>query len=173
MSVMNRYITGYYLDEKDLLRGIRQLKEKGIEIIDVLTPFPVHGLDKLLGYRRSHLTRVAFAAGALGAVIGFGFQAWVFTKAYPINFGGRPFFSVPSFIPVAFELAILLAAFAMVMAFFLRSKIGPGAKTVIHNERITDDVFLVVAKIDDAGAKPKEVERAMIGAGAQDIRING
>ncbi|MFU8842328.1 MAG: DUF3341 domain-containing protein [Bacteroidales bacterium] len=170
---MNKYITGYYQDEEDLLKGLRQIKEKGIEIKDVLTPFPVHGLDKILRIERSRLTRVAFAAGALGTIIGFGFQAWVFTKAYPINFGGKPFFSIPSFIPVTFELAVLFAAFAMVIAFFVRSKIGPGAKTVIHDERITDDIFLVVLKVDDeaAGQGARDVEKALIGTGAEGIII--
>jgi hypothetical protein len=170
---MNKYITAYYQDENDLLKGLRQLKEKGLEIMDVLTPFPVHGLDKVLGFERSKLTRVAFGAGALGAIIGFGFQAWVFTKAYPINFGGKPFFAIPSFIPVTFELAVLFAAFAMVIAFFIRSKIGPGAKTVIHDERITDDIFLVVVKIEEnhPGRGIKEIEQALIGAGAEGIKI--
>jgi hypothetical protein len=170
---MNKYITGYYQDEEDLLKGLRQIREKGIEIMDVLTPFPVHGLDKILRIERSKLTRVAFAAGALGAITGFGFQAWVFTMAYPINFGGKPFFSIPSFIPVTFELSVLFAAFAMVIAFFVRSKIGPGAKTVIHDERITDDVFLVVLKIDDeaAGQGTRDVEKALIGTGAEGIII--
>ena len=170
---MNNYITGYYLDEEDLLKGVRHMKEKGLEILDVLSPFPVHGLDKVLGYRRSKLTRVAFAAGVLGAVLGFGFQAWVFTKAYPIVFGGKPYFAIPSFIPVTFELAILFAAFAIVIAYFITSKIGPGAKTIIHDERITDDVFLVVVKFEDqvAGKGVNEVEQALIAAGAQGIKI--
>lgn len=170
---MNKYVTGYYHDEEDLIKGLRYMKETGFEIIDVLTPFPVHGLDKILKIERSKLSRIAFAAGAVGAVVGFGFQAWVFTKAYPINFGGKPFFAVPSFMPVTFELAVLFAAFALVIAFFVRSKLGPGAKTVIHDERITDDIFLVVVKVEDetAGKSTREVEQALIGAGAEGIKI--
>ena len=144
MKVPDKYISAYYSDEDDLLKGVKQLKDKGYHVLDVFTPFPVHGLDKVLGYRRSWLPRVGFIGGAIGAVCGFGFQAWVFTKAYPLNFGGKPDLSIPSFIPVTFECTILFAAFAMVFAFLFRSRLGPGAKPKIYDERSTDDKFVVL-----------------------------
>jgi len=167
---MNKYITAYYDDEEDLLRGLKQIKAKGIEVADVLTPFPVHGLDKALGMSRSKLTRVAFAGGAVGAIIGFGFQAWVFTQAYPLNFGGKPFFAVPSFIPVTFEMAVLFAAFSMVFAFLISNKIGPGAKTIIHDERITDDRFLLVVNVQDE-ENAHTIEAVLNDAGAHGITL--
>jgi len=170
---MNKYITAYYLDEEDLLKGIGQMKAKGLKILDVLTPFPVHGIDKALNMRRSRLTRVAFVAGAIGAVLGFGFQAWIFTVDYPLNIGGKPFFAVPSFMPVAFELTVLFSAFAMVIAFFVSNKLGPGAKALIHDERATDDRFLVVVEVDDSLADEniKEIELALAEAGAEGITL--
>lgn len=170
---MNKYITAYYLDEKDLLKGIRQIKDKGLQIIDVLTPFPVHGLDKALGLRRSRLTRVAFIGGAVGAIVGFGFQAWIFTIDYPLNFGGKPFFSVPSFIPVTFETTILFAAFSMVGAFLIENKLVPKVKPVLHDERITDDRFLVVVKIEDSGPdeKIRQIEKILADTGAEGITL--
>jgi hypothetical protein len=167
---MNKYITAYYNDEEDLLKGLKQIKAKGIEVADVLTPFPVHGLDKALGMSRSKLTRVAFAGGAVGAIIGFGFQAWVFTQAYPLNFGGKPFFAVPSFIPVTFEMAVLFAAFSMVFAFLISNKLGPGAKTVIHDERITDDRFLLVVNVQDED-NTQAIEAVLNDAGAHGITL--
>lgn len=166
---MNKYITAYYLDEDKLLKGVKQIKAKGIAIADVLSPFPVHGLDKALGLRRSRLTRVAFTGGAIGAITGFGFQAWVFTTAYPINFGGKPFFSAPSFIPVAFETTVLFAAFSMVIAFFVVSKLYPGAKPIIHDERTTDDRFLVIVDLQENSTEEKEIELALKEAGAEGI----
>ncbi len=167
---MNKYITAYYTDENDLIKGVKQIREKGHNILDVFTPFPVHGLDVALGMRRSRLTRVAFGGGAVGAIVGFGFQAWVFTKAYPLNFGGKPYLSVPSFIPVTFELAVLLAAFSMVIAFFIHFKLGPGAKTVVYDERCTDDRFLVLIDAENAEAdEVKKIEKALSDAGAEGI----
>ena len=143
------YISAYYSDEEDLIQGIKQLKQQNVKILDVLTPFPVHGLDKLLGFRRSWIPRVGFIGGAIGAACGFVFQTWVFTSAYPLNIGGKPYFAVPSFIPVTFECTVLFAAFAMVFAFLFKSKLGLGARNKIYDLRITDDRFVIVADIDD------------------------
>jgi hypothetical protein len=142
--IHTKYIKGYYDDDEKLIEGLKFLKSKNIEILDVLTPFPVHGIDKILGYRRSWIARAGFIGGALGAITAFSFQTWVFTKNYPLNFGGKPLFSVPSFIPITFELTVLFAAFSMVFTFLIRSKIGPGAEPFIHDERITDDHFVVL-----------------------------
>lgn len=166
---MNKsYFTAYYTDDDELLKGVRQLKEKGVEIIDVMTPFPVHGLDKAIGLRRSRLSRVAFVGGAVGALIGFFFQAWVFTVAYPLNFGGKPYLAVPSFMPVTFEVAVLFAAFSIVFAYLIYFKLTPGAKPIIHDERSTDDHFLVVVKAGEPG-ESVNIERALSEAGAEGI----
>ncbi|MEL7585998.1 MAG: DUF3341 domain-containing protein [Prolixibacteraceae bacterium] len=168
---MKRYFTAYYLDEEDLLKGIKKIRDNGLQIGDVLTPFPVHGLDKVLNLKRSRLTRVAFIAGTIGALLGFGFQAWVFTVDYPLNIGGKPFFSVPSFIPVTFEMTVLFAAFAMVGAFLITNKLGPGAKPMIHDERATDDRFVIVVEIAEKsnGEEISRMEQVLADAGAEGI----
>ena len=109
------YIKAYYEDEENLLDGLKKLKEKGVEILDVLTPFPVHGLDHTLGYRRSWISRVGFIGGVIGGSSMFYFMTWIFTKNYPLNIGGKPFWSVPSFIPITFECTVLFAAISMVV----------------------------------------------------------
>ncbi len=146
-----KYISAYYTDESDLLMGIRQLQEQKVKILDVLTPFPVHGLDKLLAYRRSWIPRIGFIGGAIGGFCGFIFQTWVFTSSYPLNIGGKPYFAVPSFIPVTFECTVLFAAFSMVFAFLFKSKLGLGAKNKIYDLKITDDRFVIVTDIDELG----------------------
>jgi len=168
-----KYIKAYYDDDDRLVGSLKILKDKGLEILDVLTPFPVHGLDKLLGYRRSWIARVGFIGGTIGAACGFGFQAWVFVKDYPLNFGGKPFFAVPSFIPVTFEMTILFAAFAMVFAYLIRSKIGPGAKTIIHDEKITDNRFVVLIgfKGDSSDKNVQDVKSFLSETGAQGITV--
>ena len=140
----NKLVSGYFLDEKDLINAVKYLKEKNVEIHDVFTPFPVHGLDGLLGLKKSGIPIVGFVFGTIGAIGAFVFQSWVFTKSYPLKIGGKPFFSVPSFIPVTFETAILFAALAMFFAFLIRSKLGLGAENRIYDNRITDDHFLIL-----------------------------
>lgn len=171
---MGTIVYGHFTDEHDLLHGIKELQEKGIAIEDVRTPFPVHGLDKLLKYRRSHLPKVAFLAGIVGATIGMGFQIWVFTKGWPINFGGKPFMSIPSFIPVTFELTVLFAAFTMGISFLVRSQLGPGQIPDILDEQVTDDHFQIILTNKKNTLSEEELSTALSATGALDVKlING
>lgn len=166
---LNKYITAYYDDDDALLDGIKKLKEKGIKIADVLTPFPIHGIDHALGYRRSWISRVGFIGGAIGGTLAFIFQAWIFTVAYPLQIGGKPMMAVPSFIPVTFEMTVLFAAFAMVGAFLFRSNLAPGKMNFIHDERTTNDRFLIVVDANDKS--DDEIET--INAGLAEVGLQG
>lgn len=162
-------ISGYFEKEAVLLDAVKNLKENNIKIKDVFSPYPIHGLDHAMGLRRSWLPRAAFIGGAIGAITGLLFQIWVFTKAYPINIGGKPFLSLPSFIPVTFECAVLFAAFSIVLAYLFRSNLGAGANNKIYDERATDDRFVVVLNAEEAEA---EVIRSKFEeAGAKNVKL--
>jgi len=78
------YISVYFDDEVPMLQAVRKLRDNNETILDVLSPFPVHGLDNALAIKRSRIPVVGFIFGALGAILAFGFQAWVFTASYPL-----------------------------------------------------------------------------------------
>ena len=78
--------------------------------MDAYSPFPVEGLGEALGFRTNAIPLIGLAGGDLGALTGFGMQVWIHASALPINVGGRPLDSWPSFIPVTFEMAVLFAA---------------------------------------------------------------
>ncbi len=168
MKKISKYISAFYEDEEDLLSGIKKLKENNVNVLDAFTPFPVHGLDKALGIRRSWLPRVGFIGGTVGALTGFFFQKWVFAEGYQMTIGGKPIFAIPSFIPVTFECTVLFAAFFMVFAFLFRSKLGLGAENKIYDLKITDDHFVVVAGYDNNSA---QVKAQMEAAGATIIEV--
>jgi hypothetical protein len=164
-------ISGYYDKEINLLNAVKDLRENKIKIKDVFSPYPVHGLDHAMGLRRSWLPRAAFIGGAVGAISGFGFQAWVFTKAYPINIGGKPFLATPSFIPVTFECAILFAAFAIVLSYLFKSHLGAGADNKIYDERATDDRFVIVLDTTDIDSnKAEKIKSKFEDSGAMDVK---
>lgn len=169
MKEITKYISAYFEDEEDLLSGIKNMQENDVEVLDAFTPFPVHGLDKILGIRRSWLPRVAFIGGTIGALFGFFFQKWVFTEGYQMSIGGKPLVAIPSFIPVTFELAVLFAAFSMVFAFFIRSKLGLGAENKIYDVRSTDDHFVVVVGYEENNIE--SVKEKMEAAGATIIEV--
>ena len=168
---MKSYISAYFTDEENLLRASKTLMEKNISILDVLTPFPVHGLDKVLGLKESNLPTVGFIAGGIGTLLAFGFQTWAFVIDYPLFIGGKPHFSVPAFIPITFEVTVLFAAIAMVFAFLFRSKLGLGAKNKIHDERITDDRFLIIIDAEKEESQFDEVKAILEQESAHDIQL--
>lgn len=168
---MRRYISAYFEDEQNLLRATKDLRDNKLSIQDVLTPFPVHGLDHALGYKRSNLPTVAFICGAVGLAIAFGFQTWAFTVDYPLFIGGKPHFAIPSFIPITFELTVLFAAFGMGIAFFIRSKLGPGANPIIHDERSTNDRFVIIIDLDEEGKQEAAIKGILEKEDAKNIQV--
>jgi hypothetical protein len=98
-----------------LLEAARRAFAAGFRKMDAYSPFPVDGLAEAIGFHRTRVPLIVLIGGLLGCVGGFWLQYWVAVIDYPINIGGRPLNSWPSFIPVTFELTILLAALA---AFF-------------------------------------------------------
>jgi hypothetical protein len=86
----------------------------GYRKVDAYTPFPVHGLAEAIGRRGIRIPLIVLAGGIIGGLFGFLLQTYGAVYDYPLNIGGRPYFSWPSFIPITFELTILGAVFAAV-----------------------------------------------------------
>jgi hypothetical protein len=134
-------IFGLYDDEQDLLKAVKHANSKHLEIHDVFSPFPVHGLDPLLGLEESRLHIAGFIYGMLGTLTAFLGMTWIFTKDWPIIFGGKPYWSVPAFIPITFELTVLFACVGMVITFYIVCGMGPGVTNPTLDDRISDDKF--------------------------------
>jgi len=155
--VLNKKVLyGLYNDEEILMTAIKQIKKEDAEIMDVFTPFPVHGLDPVLGLNESRLHIAGFIYGMTGTTLAFGFMSWVFTRDWPIIFGGKPYFSVPAFIPITFEFTVLMAAVGMVITFYLVCGLGFGVENPCLDPRITDDKFCIA--FDVSHSSKEEVE---------------
>lgn len=134
-------VFGLYNDEEDLIKAIKEAKAEHLDIYDVYTPFPVHGLDPVLELEESRLHQAGFIYGALGTMTAFLGMTWIFTKDWPNVFGGKPYWSVPAFIPITFELTVLFAAIGMTVTFYIINGLGPGVVNQHLDDRITDDKF--------------------------------
>jgi hypothetical protein len=99
----------------DLVEAARRAREQGYRRLDAYSPYPIHELPEALGLPRSKLPLVVFAGGLTGTATALLMQWFSATVHYPINVGGRPLASWPSFIPITFELTVLFAAFAAVL----------------------------------------------------------
>lgn len=173
MKVLNKEVLyGLYNDEEDLLRAVRQANSEHLEIYDVFSPFPVHGLDPLMGLEESRLHQAGFIYGALGTTTALGFMSWAFVKDWPIIFGGKPHWPIPSFIPVTFELTVLFAAIGMTVTFYTICGMGPGISNPTLDDRITDDKFCIAFETN--GASQEEIERLkgfFMRTGAEEVNM--
>jgi hypothetical protein len=151
-----RHISISFDDEIPMLQAVRKLRENNETILDVLSPFPVHGLDNALSIKRSRIPVGGFIFGFLGAIFAFGFQAWVFTVDYPLIIGGKPYLSAPAFIPITFEVTILFGGLAMAAAFLIRSKLKPEIEFEPIDERIMDDLFVILI---DSGEEKTTIDK--------------
>jgi len=167
-----KVLYGLYDDEEPLMEAIKASNAAHFEIMDVFTPFPVHGLDPLLGLAESRLHIAGFVYGALGTLTAFGFMTWVFTRDWPLIFGGKPYWSVPAFIPITFELTVLFAAIGMVVSFYTVCGLAPGTTNPTLDDRITDDKFCLAFDISDASdEKINELKNFFSQTGAPEVAI--
>ncbi|MDQ3140914.1 MAG: DUF3341 domain-containing protein [Bacteroidota bacterium] len=142
-SLNKEVIYGIYNDEEIMLNAVRNAKSKHLEIMDVFTPFPVHGLDQALGLAESRLHQLGFVYGAIGTLTAFLGMTWIFTQDWPIIFGGKPHWSVPAFIPIVFEMTVLFASWGMTITFYTICGLWPGVSNPQIDLRTTDDKFCI------------------------------
>ncbi|MES1216131.1 MAG: DUF3341 domain-containing protein [Bacteroidota bacterium] len=169
MSV-KKFIVGNFDDEAVLFPAVKKVRKAGYKIHDVYTPFPIHGLDSALGLRDTSLHTAGFIYAITGTSTAVGFITWALTTDWPIVFGGKPFFSLPAWIPITFELTVLFAAVGMVLTFCYLCQLAPFVKKDHFNPRSTDDTFVLAV---ECTAKTNESEAKIFleSAGAKDITV--
>jgi len=129
-----------------LLRACEQVRDAGYTRWDAHTPFPVHGLDRAMGMKASVLPWIVLVLGLGGAGGGMLMQWWIAAVAYPLVISGKPFFSWQAFVPVTFELGVLLAAVAAVLSMILLSRLPMHHHPLFNSsefERASDDGFFI------------------------------
>lgn len=146
---VKKFVVGNFYDEQVLFPAVKQVRKAGYKIHDVYTPFPIHGLDAAMGLRDTSLHTAGFIYGITGTTVAFSFITWVFTTDWPMNIGGKPFFSLPAWIPIMFELTVLFAAVGMVLTFCYLCQLAPFVKKDHFNPRATDDTFVMAIECTD------------------------
>jgi Protein of unknown function (DUF3341) len=136
-----------FAQEDDLVAAVRAVRNRGWDIVDIHAPYAVHGLEHVLNWPRSRLPAACLFGGALGVGLATWFQYWTSAWDWPLNVGGRPWNSLPAFVPVIFESMVLLAGFTLVFAWMFRCRLYPGKEAQLPLEGITNDRFLIIFRL--------------------------
>jgi hypothetical protein len=169
MESNKNFIVGIFEDEDVLLTAVGQIREKGLKIHEVYSPFPVHGLDDALGYKRSRLPIAAFMFGLTGTSLALLMQIWMLGYDWPMIIGGKNHASLPPFIPVTFEMTVLLAAFGMVGTFFIASDMKPYKWPRQFDLRSTDDKHVVAVDLATNKMSKEEISAILKAQGASEV----
>jgi ActD protein len=153
-----RVLVSIFQNEGDVLKATAAARNAGLDIIDVYTPYAVHGLDRAMGLPPSRLPWVTFLLGLTGAVTMSVFQYWASAVSWPINVGGKPWHSWPAFAPVIFEVTVLMGGVGTVAFFIFWSGLRPGNESPVGDLRVTDDRFALVLAETGPGANRSTVE---------------
>ncbi|MEX6689045.1 DUF3341 domain-containing protein [Danxiaibacter flavus] len=164
------FVVGCFDDEEVLFPAVKKTRLAGYKIHDIYTPFPVHGLDHAMGLRETSLHTAGFIYALCGTSTALGSISWILTKDWPLNFGGKPHFALPAWIPITFELTVLFSAVGMVLSFCYLCQMAPFVKKHHFHERATDDLFVMV--IETTGkTNIDELKGFLSNNGAKEVNV--
>ena len=154
-------IYGIFDDEEVLLSSVKEVRSNHIDIKEVYTPFPVHGLDHALGLKETRLGIAAFIYGCIGFTFGCTLIYYIMISNWPQDFGGKPnstfYHNLPAFVPILFELTVLFAGHLMSITYLIRCGLYPGAESENPDPRTTDDKFLMEIQVEGDSKIVKDI----------------
>lgn len=134
-----------YDDDGTLLGAAKDLVAKGVRVNDVYSPFPIHGIDPVIGVKKTRLAIVAFIFGLTGLLLAVVGMRYFMIIDWPMNIGGKPnntlLQNILAFIPISFEFTVLCAAHGMSLTYLIRNKTLPGMPATNPDPRTTNDRF--------------------------------
>ncbi len=165
----DRFVVGSFGEPGTLLAAVDALRGAGVAIHDVFAPYPVHGLDQAMGIRRSRLPLVTLLAGLGGLCFALAFQYYTAVFDWPLDVGGKPENSTLAFVPVCFELTVLIGGLGTVGAFLLRARLFPGKREQLPALGVTNNVFAIVTYAPRDANDDDLARRIMIENGADEV----
>lgn len=175
MEVTEKNIYGLLAEfdtSTQLVDAAHKIREAGYTKTDAFSPFPLHEIDEALGIKRSILPILVFFGGITGLLTGLALQIFVHYIDYPIIVGGRPFISIPSFIPPTFELTILFASFTAVGSMLLLNGLPQPYHPVFNVPRFalaTREKFFLLIETKDSKFNYDETKSFMQSLNPQEV----
>lgn len=150
---MSKLLCFTFENVEDLKASVVTLRKNGVEKIEVYSPFPIHGIDPLLGYKRSGIGICPLIGGVIGFFSGMGLSWWTGAVDYRLIVAGMPYFSWVFTFPIAYELTILFAAFGTLGGMFVMNKLPRPHHPIFEHSKwkdFTNDKLLLAVEEADA-----------------------
>ena len=164
-----------YDDDDKLMAAAQTLVAKGIRIKDVYSPFPVHGIDPVIGIKRPRLAIASFMYAMTGTSLALLGMWYFMIQDWPMNIGGKPSFSLienlPAFVPVTFEFSVLCGAHGMAITYLLRNGTLPGMPASNPDPRTTDDKFVLEILTEENAMDAAGLESAVKETDVMEVSI--
>jgi Ni/Fe-hydrogenase subunit HybB-like protein len=158
----------------ELIHACERVRDAGFTRWDAHSPFPMHGLSRAMGLRRSRLPWIVLVMALTGAALGFILQWWVHTTAYPLVISGKPFFTWPAFIPVTFEVSVLFGALGAVFGMLGLNRLPMHHHPLFQSkvfERASDDAFFISIESWDPRFDPSATATLLKSLGARSVEL--
>lgn len=165
-------VAGEFETPERLLSAVRSARAAGYRSLDAYSPMPIHGLGTALGVKTQHVSLWVLLGGMAGGLGGFFMQWWSAVIDYPIDVGGRPLFSWPAFIPLSFEMTILIGGISALLAFFVLNGLPMPYHPLFNIEqfgRASNDRFFLAIDSTDAEFSPTGTRDFLKRCGASGI----
>ena len=169
MESNKHFVVGIFDDEDVLVQAVRDVRKNGVIIHEVYSPFPVHGIDDALGYERSRLPIAAFLFGLLGTILALVMMIGMMGYDWPMIVGGKDYIPFPAFIPVTFEITVLLASLGMVATFLISSNLKPYGKPRLFDIRVTDDKHVMAIDLAKNQLSEEQIDEIVKSSGASEV----
>ncbi len=165
-------ILAEFKNPKALIDASKKVVEAGYDKFDTYAPFPIHGIDKAMNLPKSKLGWIVLTTGTMGFIGALSMMYFMAVMDYPLNISGKPFFNAPAWVPITFELTVLLSAFGAVFGMFFLNGLPKLHNPLFNVERFkkaTDDGFFVCIEAKDSKFQIDLVRQLFEEAGATHI----
>lgn len=165
-------ILAEFADADELVEAAARLHELGYRSVECYTPLPVEGAADAIGFHRTRMPLVVLCGGIVGGLGGLALQYWTTVIAYPLNIGGRPLFSWPSFVPVVFEMTVLVAALSAVLGMLAMNGLPQPHHPLFAIpgfERATQDRFFLSIRAQDPLFDHQQTRQVLEQLGSKEI----
>jgi hypothetical protein len=167
-------VVAQFENPAELVDGIKSIRAAGYKSVEAYSPFPIHGLEKVLGLAGSKVPWITLCGGLTGLTIAVLLQWWTGAVDYPVVVGGKPLFAIEPSVPIMFELTILLSAlFTLVGLMVLNGMPRPyhPLDTYAPFRRVTDDKFFLSIEADDPQFDSDKAQADLSEAGGTNVAL--